>query len=234
MSTERRPRCVVVGGGGHARVVIDAIVASGMAIPVAVLDADRSRWGAEVLGVPIVGGDDQLAGLVRGGGVTHFIVGVGGTGDNDPRRRLFERALGSGLLPLTVRHPAAVCAGSAHVGDGSLLCATAVVQAAAVVGLNAILNTGSIVEHDCVLGNHVHLATGARLCSTVRVGEGAHIGAGATVRQCLSIGEGALIGAGAVVIDDVAPRQVVVGVPARPLQPAQLAETSSRAVGVKG
>lgn len=219
-------RCLILGGGGHARVLIDSLRAGEAAVPCAVLDADSSLWGRDVLGVPIRGGDDLLPRLMHEG-VRHFVVGVGGVGDNAPRRRLFEQGVACGLTPLTVYHPSAICSRWARVGAGSVLYPAAVVNAGAVVGCNVIINTGAIVEHDCVIGDHAHLATGARLASTVHVGLGAHIGAGAIVRQCIAIGEGAVVGAGAVVIRDVAPGAVVVGVPARPIHAASM-EASER------
>lgn len=197
--------------------MIDCLRASGAAEHGGILDQDRSLWGKEVLGVPILGGDELLPKLVRQG-ATHFVVGVGGVGDNGPRRRLFELGLAHGLIPVTVCHPSAICSRWAKVREGSALFPGAIVNAGATVGANVIVNSGAIVEHDCVVGDHVHIATGARLCSTVRVGTGAHIGAGATVRQCLTIEEGAIVGAGAVVVKDVEPWTVVVGVPARVIE----------------
>ena len=98
------PVCAVLGGGGHARVVIDALRASGAARPIAVLDVNRALWGTEVLGVSVLGGDEVLPRLVEQQ-VRHFVTGLGGVGDNQPRRRLFELAVSAGLHPLTVRHP---------------------------------------------------------------------------------------------------------------------------------
>ena len=216
------PLCVSLGGGGHARILIDALRGSGAATPYAVLERDRTRWGGDLLGVPIAGGDDLLAGL-PGTGVSCFVVGVGGVGANSARRRLFALGRSHGLAPLTVRHPSAICSTWAEIGPGCALCPAAVVNAGAVVGANVIVNTGAIVEHDCVIGDHVHVATGARLAGAVRIGEGAHIGAGATVRQQIVIGEGAVVGAGAVVVDDVPAWTVVVGVPARALRSARAA-----------
>ena len=225
MSPESR-RCVILGGGGHARVLIDAMQQSGTAIPQAVLDADPALWGTDLLGMPILGGDDQLPRLVQQG-ITQFVVGVGSIGDNRPRQRLFDLALKHGLAPLTVCHPSASCSPWATVGPGSVIFPQAVVNAGARIGVNVIVNTGAIVEHDCVIGDHAHIASGATLASTVTVGALAHIGAGATVRQCIAIGECAIVGAGAVVIRDVAPGTTVVEVPARPLHKAQ-AETAKR------
>lgn len=227
MGADKPALCVILGGGGHARVVIDSLRASQIAMPYAVLDRDRSLWGKELLDVSIPGGDELLPDLVSQG-VTCFVVGLGAVGDNQPRRRLFDLGLAHGLAPLTVQHPSAVCSQWAQVGSGSVLLPAAVVNAGATLGVNVIVNTGAIVEHDCVLGDHVHIATGARLASTVRVGPGAHVGAGAVVRQCLSIGEDAVVGAGAIVVKDVPPRTTVVGVPARAIREASQVRHASK------
>jgi sugar O-acyltransferase (sialic acid O-acetyltransferase NeuD family) len=181
-----------------------------------ILDADPNRWGQSVFGVPILGGDALIAQL-PGQGVTHFVVGLGSTGDNTHRQRLFELGLAHHLVPLTVRHPSAICSLWAKVGSGSQLLPGSIVNAGAELGVNVIVNSGAIVEHDCRIGSHVHVATGARLASAVRVGDRSHVGAGAVIRQCTVIAEDAVVGAGAVVVKDVATGITVVGVPARPL-----------------
>ena len=108
MGADKSILCVILGGGGHARVVIDILQTSAGVTPYAVLDQDRSLWNGELLGVPIRGGDELLPNLVSQG-VTQFVVGVGSVGDNHPRRRLFELGLAHGLAPLTVQHPSTVC-----------------------------------------------------------------------------------------------------------------------------
>ncbi|MCC7449920.1 MAG: NeuD/PglB/VioB family sugar acetyltransferase [Anaerolineae bacterium] len=214
MSTVKR--CVILGGGGHARVLIDTLHVSGAAIPFAILDADATRWGTEMFCVPIVGGDDRLPDVIRQG-ADCFTVGLGSVGNTRPRQKLFELGLSYNLEPLTIIHPTAVLSPRAQIGAGSHVLPCAIVNAGAIIGQNVIVNSGAIVEHDCVLADHIHIATGATLASTVHIGTGAHIGAGAVVRQCITIGEGAVVGAGAVVVKDVPPYITVVGVPAHPL-----------------
>jgi sugar O-acyltransferase (sialic acid O-acetyltransferase NeuD family) len=216
---ERAPSCVLLGGGGHARVLIDALQAACAAQTFGILDPDASLAEA-LLDVPVLGSDELLPDLARNG-TTHFIVAVGSVGDATVRRRLFERALALGLAPLEVRHPSAVVSRWATLGQGVQLLPAAVVNAGACIGANVIVNTGAIVEHDCRIGDHVHIATGARLASTVDVGAGAHVGAGAVIRQSISIGAEAVVGAGAVVVKDVPPGTVVAGVPAVPLRRAE-------------
>jgi sugar O-acyltransferase (sialic acid O-acetyltransferase NeuD family) len=209
-------RCVILGGGGHARVLIDVMREVGLGEPHGILDADASRWGGELDGVPILGGDELLTQLADHG-VTSFVVGLGSVGDTRPRRRLFSLAIEHGLEPLTLCHPSAVCSSVVTLGAGCQLLPGSIVNAGASLGADVIVNSGAIIEHDCVVGDHVHVATGARLASSVHVGAGAHVGIGAVVRQCISIGEYAVIGAGAVVVRDVRAKTTVVGVPAAPL-----------------
>jgi UDP-perosamine 4-acetyltransferase len=208
---------VVLGGGGHAAVLIEAMREAGLDIARAVLDLDSRLWGTDIFGVPIIGDEQKLPELIRKG-ADCFVTGVGSAGNNTPRRCVFVSGIAHGLPPLTIIHPTAYIAPSARLAAGCQILPCAVVHTRASLGINVRINTGAIVEHDCVVGDHVHIATGAQLAGGVTVGEAAHVGAGATVRQGLHIGSGAIVGAGAVVVRDVPDGWVVAGVPARELK----------------
>jgi len=208
------PHVVLIGGGGHARVLIDALRAARYAPTLGILDAAEERIGSSLDGVPILGTDAMLDAIARAG-TTTFVVALGGTRDNRPRARLYERACALGLQPLAIVHPGAIVSPAALLGPGVQILAGAIVNVGASLGCNVIVNTGAVVEHDCTIGDHAHVASGACLAGAIAVGRFAHIGAGATVRQLVSIGESAVVGAGAAVVKDVGPRTIVVGVPAR-------------------
>jgi len=205
------------GAGGHARVIIELIQNRDDYELVGLLTPDSSLYDSAFLGVPVLGNDDLLP-VLYAQGIRNFFVGVGGTADNMPRKRLFEFARHVGMQPVTLIHSQAIVSPSAKVDPGTVILAGAILNAGASVGSNCIVNTGAIIEHDCVIGDHVHIATGARLAGMVQVGDGAHIGIGATIKQGIKIGERAVVGAGAVVVKDVSSQTVVVGVPARPME----------------
>ena len=220
------PRCVILGGGGHARMLLDCL-GDGAIIVDGIVDADRKRWGTRLDGCEILGGDERLPELARTG-TTHFVVGIGSIGKAGLllRRRLFELGLRCGLKPLVIQHPSAIRSTHAQVGAGAQLLPGCIVNAGAQIGANVIINSGAIVEHDCVVEDHAHVAPGARLLGKVHVQTGAHVGAGATILQTLTIGANAVVGAGAVVVDDVPAETTVVGVPARPwVKPVGQAQT---------
>ena len=206
--------CIILGGGGHAGVLIDSLQSAPHVRLHGVLDPNRALWGTTLFGIPVLGGDELLAQLVSQG-VNCFAVGLGGTGDNRQRQGLFELGLAHHLEPVTVIHATATCSRWATLGAGCQLFPGSIVNAGAELGVNVLVNSGAIVEHDCRIGHHAHVATGAKLAGAVRIGARAHVGAGATVRQRLAIGENAVVGAGAVVVKDVACGQTVVWVPAR-------------------
>jgi len=210
-------RVVIAGAGGHARSVIEAVRNGRVELePVACTDPDPARAGSVLDGVPVVGGDDELARLLADG-VEGACLGIGGVADNGPRARLYERLRGLGFALPTVVHASAVVASTARIGAATQVLAGAIVGPGAQIGENVIVNTGAIVEHDCQIADHVHLATRSALGGGVRIGAGAHVGIGACVLQGLEIGPEAVVGGGAVVIRWVAPGTVVVGCPAATL-----------------
>ena len=206
---------VIIGSGGHAAVVADALLSAGREV-LGFTDADPSRHGQLVFGLPILGDDSVLDD--HKGRALHLANGIGGT-RGEPLRRVVQRGLEArGWEFVQVIHPAAVISPFAVVAAGAQLLASCVVQARAVVGEGCIINSAAVVEHDVELGEFVHVACNATLCGNVRVGANSHIGAGAVLRQGVQIGINTVVGAGAVVIRNCADGSTLVGTPAMPIE----------------
>lgn len=203
---------ILLGGGGHGKVVLGALLSAGCRVE-AVVDADATLTGGTILGIPVIGGDEVLAGLDPSSRL--LANGVGSTGDAALRRKVFETFKKQGFGFATVVHPSAMVAPEVDLAEGAQIMAGAVIQPGTRIGANAIVNTGSRLDHDCRIGDHAHVAPGVVLCGGVHVGASAHIGAGAVVIQNITIGDGAMIAAGAVVVRAVAIGRRVAGNPAR-------------------
>lgn len=205
-----KPKLVLWGASGHAKVVADIVRLAGEFEIAGFLD-DVDPRGREFCGARVLGGRDRLESL-RADGVTHVLFAFG---DGAARLRLTPDVRARGFELATAVHPRAVVAADVVIGGGTVIAAGAVVGPGTTLGENVIVNTLAGVDHDCVIGAGAHVAPGARLGGSVRVGDGAWIGIGAVVREKIVIGERAIIGAGAVVVDDVPGGIVAYGVPAR-------------------
>lgn len=178
-----------------------------------IADADPDKKGQLLLGVPVLGGDEEV--MKYPVETIRLVNGIGSVRVNPLRRNLFEHFKSAGYRFASLAHPSAIIAGDVVLSEGSQIMAGAVVQVGCHVGINAVINTGSVVDHDCHIGNHAHIAPGATLSGGVVVGENSHVGTGATVIQRIRIGRNSLVAAGAAVICDVADGATVIGVPAR-------------------
>ena len=207
---EQLMRIVIVGAGGHAKVVLESLAASGVYEIVGLTDSDQSKWGTLLGGYPVLGGDDVLPTL-RSEGVNGTIIALG---DNRLRARLFERAIALGFKMVNAIHPHSWISPSARIGDGVAVMAGAVINANAHIGDNVIINTGATVDHDCCIGNHVHIAPGCHLGGNVQVGTGTLVGIGASIIPNQRIGQWSIVGAGAVVVRDLPDNCIATGVPA--------------------
>jgi UDP-perosamine 4-acetyltransferase len=203
---------VIIGGGGHARVLVEALAARRTDI-LGFVSLDTEVASGVMAGLQCLGGDSDL--LARGPDGIVLVNGVGTIGKPERRRAAFNSYRGAGFTFLQVVHPSAIVASDVVLDEGAQIMARAVLQPGVRIGANTIVNTGAILDHDVSIGDHAHVAPGACLAGGVRVGDASHIGAGATIIQNIWIKDGALVGAGAVVIADVAEAVTVVGVPAR-------------------
>jgi len=200
---------LVVGAGGHGKVVADTAMEMGCWSRIGFVD-DRGGYLQQVAGVQVVGCLADLKSLR-----SEWSAAVVAIGDARQRLGILEGIRDLKFELPVIAHPSAVVSRLATVGAGTVIFAQAAINAGASVGAGCIVNTGATVDHDCQLGDGVHVCPGVNLAGNVRVGARSWIGIGSAVRQGISIGWGVMVGAGSVVIQDVPDAVTVYGVPAR-------------------
>jgi sugar O-acyltransferase (sialic acid O-acetyltransferase NeuD family) len=192
-------KIILQGGGEHARVVLDCLLASSQLV-VGIFDP---KYAGELMGVPQLGAynpkfqDDAQA-----------IVAIG---DNSLRKRVAhatQHAFANAI------HTSCIISSTVTMGVGNMILHGSILQAQTVVGNHAIINTGAQVDHDCVIGDFAHIAPGCILCGTIEIGEGAFVGAGTVILPGIKIGAWATVGAGSVVVKDIPAHALAFGNPA--------------------
>lgn len=199
---------VIVGFGGHAKSMVDAIENAGHYNIIGFTDREKRD---SYRGYPYLGTDDTLAELYHEG-VKNACIGVGYLGQSVIRDKLYGMLISIGYQLPAIIDASAVIASDAVIGSGSFVGKIAVVNSACHVGEMCIINTGVILDHECTVGNYSHIAVGARLCGDVHIADHSMVGAGATVIQSRHIGSNVIVGAGSTVIGDVVSNQTVYGI----------------------
>jgi sugar O-acyltransferase (sialic acid O-acetyltransferase NeuD family) len=202
---------VVIGGGGHAKVLISVLRKLAWHVAGYTDAEDRGT----LLGAPHLGDDAVLPGVLATYPDCAAILGVGKV-DASLRRSVLQQKMESlGFHLPVIISPNAVVNLEAELGPGSVVFDGAVVNTGTITGPGCIINTNATLEHDCRLGADVHIAPGATVSGGVTVGDHSCIGAGAVVIQGLTITDRCLIGAGSVVTGNIQIPGTYVGVPAR-------------------
>lgn len=194
---------VIIGAGGHGKVIADIAIKTGYTDIVFI---DDNAIG-DCLGYPIVGTCEIIESLNEN--KNDFVIAVG---DNKIRRRIAEQ---HNVNWVSLIHPSAQIGEGVVLDKGTVVMAGAIINSRAKIGSHCIINSGAIIEHDNVIGNYVHISPRAALGGTVRIGDGTHIGIGAVVINNIYVCNDCIVGAGAVVIKNLTESAIYIGVPAK-------------------
>lgn len=200
---------VIIGAGGHAKVVISTLFELNFKI-VGILDDDPNKWNQKVFNVPIIGPIELLK-------TGNYELGIVAIGDNKIRNEIVNK-YGNFCKWVSIIHPFSYVHPSVQIGEGSVIFAGVVIQPDVIIGKHVIVNTSASIDHDCNIEDFVHIAPGCHLAGGVYVGEGSLIGIGSSIIPYKKVGKWSIIGAGSVVINDIPDCVTVVGVPARILK----------------
>ena len=210
----KQKQVVIIGAGGHAKVIADIILKSGDKVYGFLddkLEKDTiiaNNKELKVIGdltarfsLPVTHKDENL----------EFIIAIG---DNEKRKQIAEEK-NPNIKYYTAIHPTANIGINVEIGEGTVIMANACINSSAQIGKHCIVNTGVIIEHDNKIDDYVHVSPNATLCCTVKIGELTHIGAGVTVKNNINIIDSCTIGAGAVVVKNIENAGTYIGVPAK-------------------
>ena len=207
-----KKKIVLIGGGGHCKVVISILKNLDNFEIVGIVDNYKAE--SFISGIKIIGTDDDLKDIYKSG-IHYALITVGSTKDNTKRYRLFKMAREIGYKFPVIISPEAIVDESVKIGEGTIIMPGSIINIDSSIGKNCIINTGSIIEHDCKIGNNCHIAPGVHVSGEVNVGELSFLGIGSTMIQGIKIGKNVTIGAGSVVIKDILDNVIAVGNPAK-------------------
>lgn len=199
-------KLVIIGAGGHAKVVADTAMMAGWDV-VGFLD---DRPDAQLLNLPHLGVIADLLLLEN----TKAVIAIG---QNQARKQIFEELTNCSDWA-TIIHPKAVVSSLAKIQAGTVVFAGSVIQADTSIGKHCIINTLASVDHDCHIDDYCHIAPNATLAGSVTLETGVFVGAGSVITPGRKIGEWSTLGAGAVLVNSLKSNGVFVGVPAKQLK----------------
>ncbi len=202
-----KDQILVFGAGGHAKAVMEMIMAIGKYQLAGIVD-DNVPAGIKVLDIPVRGPREIMPQLVERG-LTQAANGVGGIIDISIRVKLFELMKENGLNFPPLVHPRATVEKSASIGEGVQVFANSYIGSSAVLQARCMVNTNAVVSHDCTIGTYTHIAPGALLAGHVQVGERTLVGMGVTTAIGIKIGNNVRIGNGAIIYADVPDKSII-------------------------
>ena len=203
---------VLIGGGGHAKVVSALVGKIGQYRIVGYTALAAGALPPNF--APYLGDDHALPDLVASGRITAAVLGIGIIDVDAGRAALRKQLIALGLALPPIVSPMAVINTDVVIGDGTVVMDGVVINPGTRIGDCSIINTNATVEHDCMIGDCSHIAPGTILCGGVSVGAQSIVGAGACVLPGVRIGARCIVGAGATVTRDLAEPGVYRGSPA--------------------
>lgn len=195
---------IIIGGGGHARVIADILLCQGRPV-LGFLDDSQLTLATQI---PQLG---KVLDAMKYASQAEFIIGIGA---NQTRQKL-ATSLAGAVQFTTAIHPGAVIAKDVVINEGTVVMAGAVINTGCKIGRHCIINTASSIDHDSLLADFVHISPGAHLAGTVKVGTRSWVGIGAIVSNDNNICDDVLIGAGGLVVTSILYPGTYIGVPVK-------------------
>ena len=167
-----KKKLLLVGAGGFGRMVAEQAM---FQYDCAFVD-DGQSVGAEICGIPVIGGLADLPELKK-----EYSLLVVGIGNNQFRAQVYEKAKSLGYAFPNIIAPSAYVSPFAEVGCGCVVLQNACIQNGASVGSGVLLNAGTEVHCDATIGDYALIYTSSVTRTGATVGKFARIGSNCTI-----------------------------------------------------
>ncbi len=206
-------KIIIIGGGGHAKSLIDLINSTRSYKIVGIVDPNI-KIGTKILDIKVLGTDNKLN-YFRKMGIKFLALGLGSEGNNQKRFRLWKKFVDKGFRFPKLIHKKSIISKHSLIHDGVQVFANSVINAGSVIRDISVINTHSVVEHDCKIGLNVFTGIGVKICGRTKIDNNVFLGANSCILPKIKIEKNALIAAGALVNKDIKKNLKVKGVPAK-------------------
>ncbi|WP_436862870.1 acetyltransferase [Staphylococcus caeli] len=201
-------KIILIGNGGHSKVIKDIIEAQQQFEVVGFLD---DKYDSYFENKGYFYDSFQNIDLYKSDYLFNIAIG-----NNFVREKIYrEMEVNIEQFPVLI-HPTACISPSVSIGNGTVVMPSTVINAETVIGMHSIVNSGAIVEHDNEISDFVHLSPNATLAGNVTIGKYSHVAVNATILPQITIGEKCIVGASATVVNDINSDTTVIGTPAKP------------------
>ncbi len=201
-------KIVIIGAGGHGKVVADIVQCEKKHQLLGFIDEDEKIEGKIIGGIKVLGNLNSLEKIKPNAAVVAI-------GENAAREKIYDKLKSKNISLVTVIHPNTTIAKDTKIGSGVMVAAGAIIGPGTTIGNNVIINHSATIDHDNIIEDHVAISPGCHTSGNVTIKKCAFLGTGAIVIPKITIGENAIIGAGAVVICNIHSDVTAVGNPAR-------------------
>ena len=142
-------RLIILGAGGHGRVVADL--------------AEQTDEYEEIVFLDDNSNDERVVGKCKD--YTKFksqdTVMYPAFGNNQGRINWANRILEAGIKLAKIIHPLAYVSPKANIADGCVVMPYAIINTSTSIEKACIINIGAIIDHDCIIEAGCHIAPGA-------------------------------------------------------------------------
>ena len=208
-------KIIVIGSGGHAKVVID-IIREMKDCEIVGITSNSIKVDSLFYGYTVLGEDNILNKYVNDKSIL-TAMGLGGYRDNNHREEVFNYVKSLGFNFINVIHPSAIISKTVKMGEGNVFFPGVVVNTDVELGNNIIVATGSTIDHETVVNDHVLISAGVTVGAYSVLEKGVLLALGSKVISGITVGSYSLVAAGAVVVNNIGQNQRVFGLPAKPV-----------------